>query len=49
MKYSADPGKYFIINLERKDKYDDGHIPGAIRYKPECYSWLFRGDGNYPF
>jgi len=31
----ADPGKYFIINLERKDKYEDGHIPGAIRYKPE--------------
>jgi len=31
----SDPGKYFIINLERKDKYDDGHIPGAIRYKPE--------------
>ena len=30
-----DPAKYFIINLERKDKYDDGHIPGAIRYKPE--------------
>lgn len=30
-----DPSKYFIINLERKDKYDDGHIPGAIRYKPE--------------
>jgi rhodanese-related sulfurtransferase len=31
----ADPGKFFIINLERKDKYDDGHIPGAVRYKPE--------------
>jgi rhodanese-related sulfurtransferase len=31
----ADPGKFFIINLERKDKYEDGHIPGAIRYKPE--------------
>ncbi|MDX9947233.1 MAG: rhodanese-like domain-containing protein [Bacteroidales bacterium] len=30
-----DPGKYFVINLERKDKYDDGHIPGAVRYKPE--------------
>ena len=29
------PDKYFIINLERKDKYDDGHIPGAVRYKPE--------------
>jgi rhodanese-related sulfurtransferase len=29
------PQKYFIINLERKDKYDNGHIPGAIRYKPE--------------
>jgi rhodanese-related sulfurtransferase len=30
-----DPSKYFIINLERKDKYEDGHIPGAVRYKPE--------------
>jgi rhodanese-related sulfurtransferase len=30
-----DPSKFFIINLERKDKYDDGHIPGAVRYKPE--------------
>lgn len=29
----ADPGKYYIINYERKDKYDDGHIPGAVRYK----------------
>jgi rhodanese-related sulfurtransferase len=32
----ANPKKYFIINLERKDKYDDGHIPGAVRYKPEA-------------
>ncbi|MFH0841232.1 MAG: rhodanese-like domain-containing protein [Bacteroidota bacterium] len=31
----ADPGKYFVINLERKDKYDAAHIPGAVRYKPE--------------
>jgi rhodanese-related sulfurtransferase len=30
-----DPGKYFVINLERKDKYDAGHIAGAVRYKPE--------------
>jgi rhodanese-related sulfurtransferase len=30
------PGNYFIINLERKDKYEDGHIPGAVRYKPEA-------------
>jgi len=30
-----DPEKFFIINLDRKDKYDDGHIPGAVRYKPE--------------
>ncbi len=29
-------GKYFIINYERKDKYEDGHIPGAVRYKPEA-------------
>jgi rhodanese-related sulfurtransferase len=31
----ANPEKFFIINLERKDKYEDGHIPGAVRYKPE--------------
>jgi rhodanese-related sulfurtransferase len=31
----TDPAKYFVINLERKDKYDAGHIPGAVRYKPE--------------
>jgi rhodanese-related sulfurtransferase len=31
----ANPTGFFIINLERKDKYDDGHIPGAMRYKPE--------------
>ena len=30
------PQNYFIINLERKDKYDDGHIPGAVRYKPDA-------------
>lgn len=30
----SDPQKYYIINLERKDKYEDGHIPGAVRYKP---------------
>jgi rhodanese-related sulfurtransferase len=30
----ANPQQYFIINYERKDKYDDGHIPGAVRYKP---------------
>ncbi len=28
------PANYFIINFERKDKYDAGHIPGAVRYKP---------------
>ena len=30
------PSAYFVINLERKDKYDDGHIPGAVRYKPDA-------------
>jgi rhodanese-related sulfurtransferase len=30
-----DPQKYYIINLDRKDKYEDGHIPGSVRYKPE--------------
>jgi rhodanese-related sulfurtransferase len=27
--------EYFIINFERRDKYESGHIPGAIRYKPQ--------------
>jgi rhodanese-related sulfurtransferase len=31
----SDPRKYYIINLDRKDKYEDGHIPGSVRYKPE--------------
>ena len=31
----SDPQKYYIINLDRKDKYEDGHVPGAVRYKPE--------------
>lgn len=34
-KVFKNPSDYFIINLERKDKYEAGHIPGAIRYKPE--------------
>ncbi len=32
----ANPQQYFLINYERKDKYDDGHIPGAVRYKPNA-------------
>jgi rhodanese-related sulfurtransferase len=31
----SDPKKFYIINLDRKDKYEDGHIPGSVRYKPE--------------
>ncbi|HWS00621.1 MAG TPA: rhodanese-like domain-containing protein, partial [Prolixibacteraceae bacterium] len=27
------PKSYYTINFERKDKYDAGHIPGAVRYK----------------
>ncbi|MGC1392411.1 MAG: rhodanese-like domain-containing protein [Bacteroidales bacterium] len=29
------PQNYYIINLDRKDKYEAGHIPGSVRYKPE--------------
>jgi rhodanese-related sulfurtransferase len=32
----SNPQKYYVINLERKDKYEDGHVPGAVRYKPEA-------------
>ncbi len=28
------PKNYYAIDYERKDKYDSGHIPGAVRYKP---------------
>ncbi len=31
----ADPDNYFIINFERRDKYESGHIPGAVRYKQQ--------------
>ncbi len=30
----ADSSDFFIINYERKDKYESGHLPGAVRYKP---------------
>lgn len=29
-----DSADYFIINYDRKDKYESGHLPGAVRYKP---------------
>lgn len=33
--FSNNPDLY-IMNYIRKDKYDAGHIPGAIRYKPNA-------------
>jgi rhodanese-related sulfurtransferase len=27
------PSNFYTVNFERKDKYDAGHIPGAVRYK----------------
>jgi 3-mercaptopyruvate sulfurtransferase SseA len=30
----ADPASFYVINYDRKDKYEAGHIPGAVRYKP---------------
>lgn len=30
----ANPHNFYIINYDRKDKYESAHIPGAIRYKP---------------
>jgi rhodanese-related sulfurtransferase len=43
------PENYFIINLERKDKYEDGHIPGAIRYKPEATLGYAEEMASIPF
>ena len=28
------PENFYAINYDRRDKYESGHIPGAIRYKP---------------
>ena len=44
----SDPKKYYIINLERKDKYEDGHIPGAVRYKPEATLGFVDEMGSIP-
>jgi len=32
----ANPDSYYIMNFIRRDKYEAGHIPGAIRYKPQA-------------
>lgn len=32
----ANMDNYYIMNYIRRDKYEDGHIPGAIRYKPQA-------------
>lgn len=45
----SDPRKYFIINLERKDKYEDGHIPGSVRYKPEATLGFTEEMATIPF
>ena len=28
------PEKYYIMDYDRKDRYESGHIAGAVRYKP---------------
>ena len=33
-KVFEQPGNFYVINYDRRDKYEAGHIPGAIRYKP---------------
>jgi rhodanese-related sulfurtransferase len=45
----SDPHKYYVINLERKDKYEDGHIPGAVRYKPEATLGFVEEMASIPF
>ncbi len=45
----SNPQKYYIINLERKDKYEDGHIPGSVRYKPEGTLGFIEEMSSIPF
>ena len=35
-KVFQQPENYYVINYDRKDKYESGHIPGAVRYKPDA-------------
>ncbi len=44
----SDPSKYFVINYERKDKYDDAHVPGAVRYKPNATLGFIQEMGSIP-
>jgi rhodanese-related sulfurtransferase len=44
----GDPSKYYIVNLERKDKYENGHIPGAVRYKPDATIGFVDEMGSIP-
>lgn len=30
----TNPNNFFVVNYDRKDKHENGHIPGAVRYKP---------------
>lgn len=30
----SDPGKYYIIHYDCREKYDSGHIPGAVWHNP---------------
>jgi len=34
----ADPAKYYIANYWDQDKYNGGHIPGAVHYQPTSLS-----------
>ena len=45
----SNPQKYYIINLDRKDKYEDGHIPGSVRYKPEGTLGFIEEMASIPF
>jgi rhodanese-related sulfurtransferase len=43
------PSAYFVINLERKDKYNDEHVPGAVRYKPDATLGVTEEMATIPF
>ncbi len=42
------PQKYYVMNYIRKDKYESGHIPGAIRYKPRGTLGIFDEMASIP-
>ncbi|MFA9388510.1 MAG: rhodanese-like domain-containing protein [Prolixibacteraceae bacterium] len=44
----SNPNDYYVVNYDRRDKYENGHIPGAVRYKPGATLSIVNEMGTLP-